>query len=497
MGKTVELAKKLYDKDIEVDDIPLDDQTTYDMLAKGETAATFQLNGAGMTRFLKELKPSNIDDINAMVALYRPGPMAFIPDYIERKHNPHKVKYLDPRFEEYLSPTYGILIYQDDIMLLAVNFAGYSWGEADKFRKAMGKKIPEIMAEQKEKFAKGCVEVGGLTEKQTTALWDQIETFAAYGFNKAHAASYGRIAYLTSYLKANYPVLYMTAVLTADQGDVEKVAIMVAECARMGIAVLPPDINESFEDFATVGKEKKIRFGLTTIKNFGEGIAHAIIEDRKASGPFTSLENFLNRLSNKSLNRKALEALIKAGALDAFGERGKMLGNLDELIQYNKELAKESKDQVSLFGGDMEAAHLKLAEVPEMTQEEKLRYEKELIGLYISGNPLDPFKEKLAKHTIKIRDLKADPMEGRLVTIGGIVSDVRIIQTKKGDDMAFIKIDDTTETMEAVVFPKIFEKIIDLMEVDTCLVAVGKISLRNGETSLLLDKAKRLEKKED
>ena len=497
MGKTAELAKKLYDVDIEVDDIPLDDEKTYEMLTKGETIATFQLNGAGMTRFLKELQPTNIDDINAMVALYRPGPMAFIPDYIERKQNPHKVKYLDPRFEEYLAPTYGILIYQDDIMLLAVNFAGYSWGEADKFRKAMGKKIPEIMAEQHEKFSKGCMEIGGLTEKQTKELWDQIETFAAYGFNKAHAASYGRIAYLTSYLKANYPVLYMTAVLIADQGDTEKIAGMVAECARMKIEVLPPDINESFEDFATVGKESRIRFGLTTIKNFGEGIAQAIITERKRTGEFTSLEDFLNRITDKNLNRKSLEALIKAGALDAFAERGQMLDNLDALVKYNKELAKESKDQVSLFGAEMHAGALKMMDAPKMTPEDMLRFEKELLGLYISGNPLDPFKEKLAKHTMKISNIKEDPYEGRTITIGGIISEIRVIQTKKGDDMAFVKIDDMTEMMETVVFPKSYEKFRELFEVDTCLVAVGKLSLRNGEVSMIFDKAKRLEKKEE
>ena len=211
MGNTIKLVKKVYGKEVDVDQIPLDDKKTYEMLARGETAATFQLNGSGMTRFLKELKATNINDINAMVALYRPGPMSFIPDYIERKHNPNKVKYLDERMKDILEPTFGILIYQDDVMMIAVKFAGYSWGEADKFRKAMGKKIPKLMAEQKEKFFKGCTEVGGLEEKKIQSLWDQIETFAAYGFNKAHAASYGRVAYLTSYLKANYPVMYMTS----------------------------------------------------------------------------------------------------------------------------------------------------------------------------------------------------------------------------------------------------------------------------------------------
>lgn len=496
MGNTVKFVKKIYGEDIDIDLVPLDDKETYEMLARGETTATFQLNGSGMTRFLKDLKPTNINDINAMVALYRPGPLAFIPDYIERKNNPHKVEYLDPRFEEYLAPTFGILIYQDDIMLLAVNFAGYSWGEADKFRKAMGKKIPEIMAQQKEKFSKGCMEVGGLSKKQTTALWKMIETFAAYGFNKAHAASYGRIAYLTSYLKAHYPVLYMTAVLTADQGDTEKVAEMITECERMGIEVLPPDINESFEDFATVGKEKKIRFGLTTIKNFGEGIAHYIVEERKSNGPFKSLEDFLNRVTDRNLNKKSLEALIKAGALDNFGERGQMMDNIESLLAYNKEVAKGPTNQESLFGDGIGVSHLRLEEGTPATKEQKLAWEKELLGLYISGNPLDQFKEKLDKHAVKITDIKKDPEEGKKVIIGGIVNDVRVIKTKKGDDMAFVKVSDATDTIEVVVFPKVFVTIKNLLIVDVCIVAEGTISNRNGEVSILLDKAKRLVAKE-
>lgn len=495
MGNTIKLAKKVFDISIDVDEIPLDDQKTYEMLARGETAATFQLNGDGMTRFLKELKPSNIDDINAMVALYRPGPLAFIPDYIERKHNPKKVEYLDERFKEYLEPTFGILIYQDDIMLLAVNFAGYSWGEADKFRKAMGKKIPELMAEQKEKFFKGCQEVGGLTKEKTESLWEQIETFAAYGFNKAHAASYGRIAYLTSYLKANYPVLYMTAVLTADQGDTDKVAEMIHECERMGIEVLPPEINESFEDFATVGTENKIRFGLTTIKNFGEGIAHIIIEERKANGAFSSLEDFLNRVTDKNLNRKSLEALIKCGALDNLGERNQMLENLEEIIEYKKSLAKESKEQSSLFGSLDNTPGLRLHEAPEAEMDQKLAWEKELLGLYISGNPLDKFKEQFEARGTDISQIKINPKEEASVVVAGLIEEVKIIKTKKNDDMAFIKITDFSDSIEAVAFPKTLQEYKNLLQPDTCAAFKGKISLRNGEVSVLINKAKRLEAK--
>ncbi len=494
MGNTIKLIKKVLGEEVDVDEVPLNDQKTYEMLSRGETAATFQLNGSGMTRFLKELKPNNIDDINAMVALYRPGPMAFIPDYIERKHNPHKVKYLDERMKDILEQTFGILMYQDDVMTIAVQFAGYSWGDADKFRKAMGKKIPELMAEQKEKFFKGCKEVGDFDDRKTQALWDQIETFAAYGFNKAHAASYGRVAYLTSYLKANYPVLYMASVLTADQGDVDKVAEMITECKRMGIEVLPPDINESFEDFASVGKEKKIRFGLTTIKNFGEGIAHVIVEERKANGHFASLSDFLSRIKNRNLNKKSLEALIKTGALDAFGELGAMLASVDNLLEYNKDLQKMSEDQTSLFGATTSDKNeqLTLADAEPASMDDKLAWEKELLGLYISGHPLDKFKKKLSKNgNVSVASSIKAP-SGATVMCAGLLSSVREIHTKKGDLMAFIQITDYSGSVEAVAFPKTFEEFAEILKQENCVVIKGKLSDRNDEKSILIDKVKLL-----
>ncbi|MFT5179639.1 MAG: DNA polymerase-3 subunit alpha [Candidatus Paceibacteria bacterium] len=492
MGNTFKLVEKVYDVELKIEEIPLDDKETYDMLARGETGATFQLNGAGMTRFLKELKPTNIEDINAMVALYRPGPMAFIPDYIERKHDPSKVSYFDEKLKQFLEPTYGILIYQDDILLIAVNIAGYTWGEADKFRKAVGKKIPEEMEKQKSKFITGCVEVGGMSEDNTQKLWDMIETFAAYGFNKAHAASYGRISYLTSYLKANYPVLYMASVLTAEQGDVERAAEMVKECEKMQIEVMPPDINESFEDFASVGTERKIRFGLTTIKNFGEGIAHSIIEERKENGLFENLENFLNRVTDKNLNKKSLEALIKCGAMDTFGERGEMMENLEDMLAYNKEIARGPKDQGSLFGEAADIPPLRLKEFPPATKDQKLAWEKELLGLYISGNPLDKFRDQLDKRGKSISKIKKESKEEAMVVVAGIVENTKPIRTKKGAEMAFVKIKDFSDSIEVVAFPKIYEAYKEVLEPDNCIAIKGKISHRNGEISLLAEKVKRL-----
>jgi DNA polymerase-3 subunit alpha len=492
----VKLAKKLYGVEIDIDNVPLDDKKTYEMLARGETAATFQLNGDGMTRFLKELRPSVMDDINAMVALYRPGPMAFIPDYIERKHDPSKIEYFDPKLEPFLNRTYGILIYQDDVLLIAVNLAGYSWGEADKFRKAIGKKIPEEMAKQKEKFTKGCVEIGGFSEENTKKLWEMIETFAAYGFNKAHAASYGRIAYLTSYLKANFPILYMASVLDADSGDVDKIAEMVTECKRMEIAVLPPNINYSFEGFTVVKNKdstEEIRFGLSTIKNFGEGIAHSIIEERKNNGTFKSLEDFLTRVTDRNLNKKSLEALIKSGAMDDLGDRSQMYGNLEFLLAYNKEITRAPKNQDSLFGDSLKAPPLSLEDVEELTPAQKLAWEKELLGLYVSGNPLEPFREKLEKHAIKISKIKeAPPKETEMITIGGTIEEVKMIKTKKGDDMAFLRIADFDDSIEAVVFPKLFASHREVLTQDAVVVIQGKVSVRNEMPSVIIEKVKRL-----
>lgn len=375
-------------------------------------------------------------------------------------------------------------------MMIAIELAGYSWIEADKLRKAMGKKIPELMEEQKQKLLSGLVE-HGMKEPTAQKMWQQIETFAAYGFNKAHAASYGRIAYLTSYLKANYPVFYMTSVLNADQGDVDKISEMVSECQRMQIEVLPPDINESFESFATVGTERKIRFGLTTIKNFGEGIAHVIIEERKSGGPYKSLADFLFRIKNRNLNKKSLEALIKAGALDRFGERGEMLGNIERLLEYNKEAQKGHSNQVSLFSSDG-TPPLSLEKTPPATQTDKLSWEKELLGLYVSGHPLDRFKEKLESRNASIKISKEKLHEGTTGIIAGIVEEAKEILTKKGDKMAFLKIADLSDSIEAVAFPRTLEEFKDLLQPEKCIAIKGKISHRNGEISMIIDKVKAL-----
>ncbi|MDP2704827.1 MAG: DNA polymerase III subunit alpha [Patescibacteria group bacterium] len=493
LAYAVELVAELKGVKVDIENIPLDDKKTFEMLARGETIGLFQLNGAGMTRYLKELRATTIHDINAMVALYRPGPLESIPLYIERKHNSKLVSYLDPRLKDILSQSHGVITYQDDVLLIAINLAGYSWLEADKLRKAMGKKIPAEMEAQKEKLLSGFIK-NGMTKEKAEKLWKLIEPFAAYGFNKAHAASYGKVAYQTSYMKANFPVIYMAAVLTADAGDVEKIAETINECKRMGLAVLPPDINESFRDFTVVGggtENEKIRFGLLTIKNLGEGVAHSIIDERKANGKYTSLKNFLDRITDRNLNKKSLEALIKSGALDEFGERGELIHNLENILEYNKQKNHGPKNQDSLFGSvHEESAPLTLEKAGAAGTEEKLTWEKELLGLYVSGHPLDKFREKLESRDFPISKIKDGMKEGMEAVAAGIIEEAKSILTKRGERMMFLKITDFTGSIEAVVFPRVYEEYKDILVLDKCVALKGKISKRDGESSLVVEKAK-------
>lgn len=478
---------------IDIEEIPLDDAKTFELLARGDTEGLFQLNGEAMTKFLMELKPTSIHDINAMVALYRPGPMEVIPEYIRRKNNPELITFLDPRMKKYLEASYGLIVYQDDLLFSAIELAGYTWLEADKFRKAVGKKIPAEMAAQKEKFIKGVIE-NGQTKKFAETLWKLFEPFQAYGFNKAHAASYGRVAYQTAYLKANYPAIYMSAALTADSGNIEKIGELISECKRLKMPVLPPSVNESFQGFSVVRKEGEndtIRFGLTTIKNFGEGIANAIVKERKANGRFTSITDFLSRITDKNLNRKSLEALIKSGALDEFGERGHFMYNIDLFLEYHKERAKDSKNQDSLFNlFDGSHADLSLQPATEASMSEKLSWEKELLGLFISGHPLDRFKEKLEKRDQNIQIIKEKPIEGKEVMLAGLIEEAREILTKKNEKMMFIKLRDLTDEIECVVFPKTYSQYQSVLTIDSCIALIGKVSLRNDKVSIIIDKAK-------
>ncbi len=513
LADAVKITEKIEGVQVDIENVPVDDRKTFEMLARGETIGLFQLNGDGMTRSLKDLKPTTIHDINVMVALYRPGPMMNIEEYIARKHGRNPITYLHPKMKNFLDRTYGVLVYQDDLLMTAIEVAGYTWGEVDKFRKAIGKKIREEMAKQHVKFVEGCQSHGGMTAKKAEELWNLFEPFQGYGFNKAHAASYGKVAYQTAYMKANFPAIYMSAVLTAESGNVEMISEIIGECKRMQIPVLPPDVNQSFEGFTVVKTtvnntqpvvnetSDAIRFGLTTIKNFGEGIAHSIIAERKAGGHFTSLIDFLRRIKDKNLNKKSLESLIKAGALDSFGDgspdnRATLLFNLEYLLAFNKEERAKENDQDSLFSlmaEPAQATELHLQKAPESNPTDRLVWEKELLGLYISGHPLDSFRDKLEKRDVTIKKLKETGVEKQPVVIGGIVEEVKAVMTKKGDKMVFLKIADMTDSIEAVVFPKIFEEFQDILIPESCIVIKGTFSTRNGGKSLMVDKVKALE----
>lgn len=527
LADAVARVKKTRGITIDIEAIPFDDAKTFAMLTRGETEGTFQMNGAGMTRWLKDLKPTTIHDINAMVALYRPGPMQFIPQYIERKQNPKLITYLDPAMEPILKQTYGILVYQDDLLIMAHEFAGYSWGEVDKFRKAVGKKIPAEMQKQKDKFIQGCVEHSKWPLKKAQEVWEWIEPFAAYGFNKAHSASYGRVAYQTAYLKANYPVEYLSALLTADSGDTEQISIFVAEAKRMKVPVLPPDVNESETDFTVIRREAvpaegapqtvearteqscsngiaypeagaplggdSIRFGLSSIKNFGDGISEAIINERKLHGHFTSLSDFLSRVGSKNLNRKSLESLIKCGALDSLtsSENGRntLLENIETLLAFHRE-ATAVAPQDSLFGALQAPVPLVLPEGKPTSLLDKLAWEKELLGIYVSGHPLDAHSALVSKASLTISKIKEKPKNGTLVILPVLVSITKTLLTKSGEKMCFVTFEDKTDSIEAVIFPKLFKEKATVILPGTCLLVKAKVSIRSGETTLAIEELK-------
>ena len=492
----VRLVKEKYNIAVDLDNVDIEDKKTYEMLSRGETMGLFQLNGSGMTKYLKELEPSSIFDINAMVALYRPGPLEMIPEYIKRKQNPSLVEYMDPRLEPILDQSYGVITYQDDVMLTAIHLAGYSWLEADKLRKAMGKKIPAEMEAQKEKLLKGFVE-HGLSKEKGQKLWELIEPFAAYGFNKAHAASYGRVAYQTAYMKANYPACYMTAILTAESGDTEQIGEIVKECRRMKIPILPPDINKSFGGFSIYREEngtEDIRFGLYTIKNLGEEIAEVIIQEREKNGLFLNFSDFTKRVTHKNLNKKSLEAMAKSGALDSIAERNQILENIESIVEYQKS-SRENQNQDSLFEDSHTIHELKLKSSSVATVDQKLEWEKELLGLYLSGHPLDKHKEALDKMPYNIKNLLEGGKHDQSVFIVGLIDSIRELTTKqKQEPMAIVKVSDLSGTMEVVVFPKSYKEIKNLLVVDKMVEVKGKISNKGEDVNLIADSLKEINK---
>lgn len=490
---TLKMIKADHGIEVDIDRIPLNDPKAYELLQKAQTTGVFQLESSGMKRYLKELRPTEIEDIIAMVALYRPGPMELIPDYIDRKHKRKAVEYLHPSLAEIMKPTYGIMVYQEQLMAAVRALAGFSLAEADIMRKAVGKKIKKLLDEQEGAFKAGATRVG-TSKEVANKFWELLGPFSNYAFNRSHAACYAIVAYQTAYLKANYPSEFMAAFMNSETGDVERIAYLTEEARALGIQVLPPDINESREQFAVVpgSATPTLRFGLTAIKNIGTAIVGAIIAERRARGPFTSIDDLVLRVHHKDMSRKSLEAFIKCGAADGLGERATLLGNIDMLLSYAREKAKQaSMGQASLFGDALEAElpPFRLAPSEPASKPDRLRWEKELIGLYISDHPLSEYQSRLALERVtSIKNLKPTP--GQPVKIAGLVTGSKKIVTKTGKPMLFSMVEDLSAKIEVVVFPSVLEKHPNAWAENTVVVLTGKMDSRDGNLKLLCDTAK-------
>ena len=497
------IIKRVYGQDIDINTIPLDDEKAYELFQRGDTTGVFQLESSGMKRYLRELKPTTFEDIVAMVALYRPGPMQFIDDFIARKHGERAIVYPHPSMENSLKNTYGVLVYQEQVMQISKEVCGFTGGEADTLRKAIGKKKIDVMRKMKARMIEGGEQVSGIPPAEMEKFWAQLEDFAAYCFNKSHAACYGLIAYWTAYLKAHYPSAFMAAVMTSDYDDTDRLAIEITECQHMGLQVLAPDVNESFVEFAVVPETGQIRFGMNAIKNVGTGAVEEILRAREEVGRFESLEQFLTTVNVRIVNRKAMESLIKAGAFDAFGDRSSLLHNLDMMLAYAQRVQKQAgSGQTDLFGELIDDVALK----PQLTLEipatkfdarEQLLWERELLGLYLSQHPLELFTTYLEEKTVPFSALKPEH-DNKAVVIGGSIVDIREITTKNGQKMAFVKLEDKTGEMEAILFPGAYQQTVGLWERDKVVLVRGKVSAkdRDGnvgtELKILVDDAREI-----
>lgn len=490
---TLKIIKKLYQTEINIEKIPLDDQETFNILQKGETTGVFQLESDGMKRYLRELKPAKFEDIIAMVALYRPGPMQFIPEFIARRHGLKKIEYLHPKLESILKNTYGICLYQEQLMKIAQDLGGFSLSEADVLRKAVGKKIKKLLDQQKEKLVQGMIK-NKISANVSEKIWQWIEPFARYGFNKSHSTCYAMIAYQTAYLKTHWPIAFMTALLNAEKGDIERIAFLINECQKMKIKILPPDVNESLDNF-TIVNEKIIRFGLGAIKNVGENVIQSIVQARDKSGRFKSISDLVRRVKDKDLNKKSLESLIKSGALDELGERGQLLNNLDIILDYARQEQKTAQNgQIGLFG-KLESSNfseIKLRPSSPVSQIEKLSWEKELLGLYVSEHPINYWRDKIKNRAIFPSQISKD-LVGQQTNVGGIITKIHKIITKSGKPMLFVTIEDNLKKIEVVVFPTKLEKTLEIWQDGQAIVVAGRIDDKDGQLKIICDRAGKVE----
>jgi len=511
IGRALSIVEAVWGQKIDIHKLPIDDKATYELLGRGETTGVFQLESSGMKRYIKELKPTKLDDITAMVSLYRPGPLQFIESFINRKHGREKVSYPHPLVQNALEPTYGIPVYQEQVMQIAKDMAKFTGGEADTLRKAMGKKIAKLMAEMKVKFINGSVNNG--VEKETaTAIFKMLEDFAAYGFNKSHAACYALIAYQTAYLKTHYPAAFMAAIMTSDLQDNDRIGIEIEEANSIGLKVLPPDVNESFVDFGVVVEKgtpvpinnesqspKIIRFGLAGIKNVGVGVAEAIVKERKAQGPYQNIANFISRLSGVGsqagsavINKKSIEALAQSGALDCLVERNTCLHNMEKILQFAGHKSRLPSSQVALFdtlGVQMPEESLKLEEIAPATDKQKLAWEKELLGIYLSEHPLQQIANSIKGKTTEVAKLSLDD-DNKEVRVIGVIGRIKKITTKAGQAMAFATIEDLSGQIELILFPRVLEESAELWQSDVIVDVRGKVSTKDNALKILVNKAR-------
>lgn len=493
----IRIIKKTEDTQIDINNIPLDDKKTFELLSRGETIGVFQLESDGMRHYIRDLKPSRLDDIIAMVALYRPGPMEFIPDFIKGKTGKRKITYLHPKLEPILADTYGVAIYQEQVLQMARSIAGFSYGEADILRKAIGKKKLDLLQEQRKKFVEGALK-NGIDKKMAEKLFDFVEPFARYGFNRAHAAAYGLVAYQTAYLKAHYPKAFLAALLTSEHKDLDRIAIIINEADRIGIKVLPPDINESFVEFGVAvtknneGKEEKvIRFGLGTVKNVGEKASELIISERTQNGKFSSFEDLLLRIGGQVINKKVIESLAKSGALDSLISAAKVLDGLEEVVKFAQNANKQkSQAQADLFGATIkvDVGRLVLPDAPQTPKKERLAWEKEYLGIYLSDHPLKDPSLKLDKIATPINKVTSQ-YNDKTVRIAGIIISTKKITTKKNQPMAFVQVEDLSGSTEVVVFPGVLEKDAKIWESSNPIVIDGRVNLKDGSVKILASQA--------
>jgi len=491
--RTLDLLRETRGIPLTPSDIPLDDPAIYELLSSGEVTGLFQVESAGMRRVLTSLRPSEFNDIVAVLSLYRPGPMEYIDNYVERKHGREEVVYRHPKLEPILKETYGIIVFQEQVIRLMTDLAGYSASEADLVRRAVGKKKASELFQHRSSFVERAVEHSGLPQRVAEAIFDDIEYFARYGFNKAHAASYAVLTCQTAYLKARYPVEYMAAMLSVERNNTDKVAVLIAECRRLGIEVLPPDVCRSGLDFVIEGGN--IRFGLGAIKNVGEGPITAILEARQKGGPFKDIDDFCTRVDLSQVNRRALESLIKAGAMDSLGRREQLLEIMDRMIQKSnmEHRASLQLDMFSLPAFANSGANIVLStslpDVPPIPRKELLRWEKELVGLYISAHPLQQVAASLEDTVTTFCGQIDESMADQRVVVAGMVTWVRPHITKNDKAMAFVQLEDLQGSIEVVVFPRVYEETQALWETDKILIVKGRVDVRGREPKIICESA--------